>query len=161
MPVWVDVGCGDGSLVMAAGDHGFAAVGVDSDGDAVARILAQGASAVQQDFMALAFELVPDVLSMMDVLARIPDAAGAIRKAAQVLPAGGLLILGTADLASSAWRALGTAKTHSGWADLSAYHGFTRSRLLALLCESGFEIADFAAPGRLPAQMEIYAVRKA
>ena len=36
----------------------------------------------------------------------------------------------------------------------------SRDRLLLLLRESGFEIADFAIGGRARAQMEIYAVRK-
>jgi ADP-heptose:LPS heptosyltransferase len=159
-PVWVDVGCGDGTLVMAAGDHGFAFVGIDIDGEATTRMQAQGASAVHQDFMELPFEIAPDVLSMMDVLAAMPDAAGAIRKAAKVLPAGGLLILSTADLSSSAWRALEATKTNPYWADLNLHHVFARDRLLALLRENGFAIVDFAIPGHSPAQMEIYAVRK-
>ena len=46
------------------------------------------------------------------------------------------------------------------WAALAHQHHFSRDRLIALLRECHFEIADFAIPGRHKAQMEIYALRK-
>jgi protein O-GlcNAc transferase len=70
-----------------------------------------------------------------------------------------VLVLSTADLASSVWKAMDTEKSNPYWTDLERHHNFSRDRLGALLRESGFEVADFAIARRQPAQMEIYAVR--
>ena len=153
---------------MAASDHGFGSVGIDIDAAATARIQALGYNAVQQDFMALSFEIVTEELYIIDVQAGITDAAWAIRRCRRTWCAAPARRLAgpsaPADLAREAsdpWRALEAAKSNPNWADLTLHHIFTRDRVLALLRESGFEIADFTVPGRSPAQMEFYAVRKA
>ena len=158
-PIWVDVGCGDGTLVMTATDHGFAAVGLDIRADTVALIQGLGVNTLRHDFMALKFEVAPDVLSMMDVLQQIPSPLEALRKAAQILPAGGLLIISAPDMTSSSWKAIEAAKVNPYWMELEHHHHFGRERLMALLRECGFESVDFAVPNRYKAQMELYAVR--
>ena len=150
-PIWVDVGCGDGALVMTAADYGFAAIGLDARAEAVQRIQALGFDALQNDFMNLKFELTPDVLSMMDVLEHIPHPREAVRKAAQVLRPGGVLVISMPDLASSSWKIMDAEKL---------CHNFSRERLVALLKSNEFDIGDFAIPSRYKAQMEIYAVRR-
>jgi protein O-GlcNAc transferase len=158
-PIWVDVGCGDGALVITAADHGFAAVGLDTRADVVSRIQQLGFTALQHEFLQLRFEVTPDVLSFFDVLEQLQDPRAALRKAAQILQPGAVLVLSTADLASSVWKAMDTEKSNPYWTDLERHHNFSRDRLGALLRESGFEVADFAIARRQPAQMEIYAVR--
>lgn len=159
-PVWVDVGCGDGALVMTAGDYGFAAVGLDTRVEAVSRIQGLGFNALQHDFMKLNFEIAPDVLSMLDVLEQIPFPREALRKAEQVLRPGGVLVISMPDLMSSSWKVLDAEKINPYWMDIESCHQFSRERMVALLKDSEFEIVDFAIPGRYQAQMEIYAVRK-
>ena len=159
-PVWVDVGCGDGALVMTAADYGFASVGLDARAESVRRIQELGFSAMQHDFMALKFEIVVDVLSMMDVLEHIPYPREALRKAAQVLRPGGLIVLSMPDLASSSWKVMDAVKLNPYWLEIEHYHNFSRDRIVALLRESGFEVVDFTVPNRYKAQMELYAVRK-
>jgi protein O-GlcNAc transferase len=159
-PAWVDVGCGDGTLVMTAADYGFAAVGVDLRSDVVSRIRSLGFNAVSQEFMKLSFEIVPTVLSMMDVLAQIPRPVEALRKAAQVLPPGGVLAISAADFGSSSWRALEAAKINPYWMELEQHHIFSRERLMKLLEKCGFEIVDLRIPSQGKARMELYAVRK-
>jgi protein O-GlcNAc transferase len=158
-PVWVDVGCGDGALVMTAADYGFAAVGVDLDADAVPRIQSLGFNAVRQDFMKLSFEIEPAILSMLDVLPQIPRPLEALRKAAQVLHPGGLLVISTPDFASSSWRALEAAKVNPYWTELEHYHFFSRERLIGLLEKCGFEVADLWIPNHGKAQMQLCAIR--
>jgi SAM-dependent methyltransferase len=159
-PVWVDVGCGDGALVMTAADYGFASVGLDARAESVRRIQELGFSAMQHDFMALKFEIVVDVLSMMDVLEHIPYPREALRKAAQVLRPGGLIVLSMPDLSSSSWKVMDAVKLNPYWLEIEHYHNFSRDRIVALLRESGFEVVDFTVPNRYKAQMELYAVRK-
>ncbi len=160
-PIWVDVGCGDGTLAMTAADYGFAAVGIESRAAAVERIRQLGFNAVHQDFMTLAFEVVPDVLTLLDVLQQVPHPREALDKAAQVLRPGGLLVLSTPDLSSSGWRIMEAARTNPYWTEIEQHHAFSRERLIALLRECDFDIVDLELPGRSPAQMEIYAVRRA
>jgi SAM-dependent methyltransferase len=158
-PIWVDVGCGDGTLVMTASDYGFASVGLDIRAEAVTRIQGLGFNAVHQDFMKVPFEIVPNVLSMMGVLEQIPYPLQALRKAAQVLHPGGVLVLSTPDLASSSWKSMDLANANPHWTELENCHTFTRERLIALLRDSGFELAHFTLAGSSKAQMELYAVR--
>jgi protein O-GlcNAc transferase len=160
-PTWVDVGCGDGALIMTAADSGMAVVGLETRSAAAERVRGMGLNALQHDFLPLNFEVTPDVLSMMDVLEQIPHPREALRKAAQVLGPGGVLVVSTADMTSSSWRALETEKVNPYWTDLERCHNFNRERLLGLVRECGFEIADFAISGRARAQIEVYALRTA
>lgn len=158
-PIWLDVGCGDGTLTMAAADHGFAAIGLDAGADAISRLSTRGINAIHNDFMSLTIEVQLDVLSLMDVLAQLPQPRDVLRKAAEVIRPGGLLVIATADLMSSGWRALEESKTNPYWSALDRHHQFSRTRLEALLREQGFEVVDFTVPGRSPADMEIHALR--
>ena len=158
-PIWVDVGCGDGTLVMTAADSGIASIGLETRAAAVTRIQGLGFNTLLHDFMPLKFEVTPDVLSMMDVVEQIPFPREALRKAAQVLRPGGVLVVGAADMASSSWRAMEAEQTNPYWTELERLHNFNREQLVALLRECGFEVVDFAINGRARAQMEIYAIR--
>jgi protein O-GlcNAc transferase len=159
-PVWVDVGCGEGGLVITSADAGFAAVGLDTRAEAVARLQRRGFTVLQHDFMDLSFEVVVDVLSMMDVLQQMPFPREALRKAAQILRPGGVIVISAPDLTGSSWKAMSEANINPYWAELESHHHFSRDRLIALLRECDFEITDFAIPNRYKAQMELYAVRK-
>jgi protein O-GlcNAc transferase len=158
-PMWVDVGCGDGTLIMTAADSGIASIGLETRAAAVARIQSLGFNTLLHDFMPLKFEVTPDVLSMMDVLEQIPFPREALRKAAQVLRPGGVLVVGAADMVSSSWRAMEAEQTNPYWTDLERLHNFNREQLVALLRDCGFEVVDFALSGRARAQLEIYAIR--
>ena len=158
-PIWVDVGCGDGTLIMTAADSGIASIGLETRAAAVTGIQGLGFNTMQHDFMTLKFEVTPDVLSMMDVLEQVPSPREALRKAAQVLRPGGVLVVSTADMAASSWRAMEAEQVNPYWTDPERLHNFNREQLVKLLRDSGFEIADFALPSRARAQMETYAIR--
>jgi 2-polyprenyl-3-methyl-5-hydroxy-6-metoxy-1,4-benzoquinol methylase len=159
-PIWVDAGCGDGALVMTAADYGFAAIGLDARAEAVRRIQAMGFTALQSDFMTLKFEVVLDVLSMMDVLEHIPYPREALSKAAQVLRPGGVMVISMPDLTCSSWKVMDSEKLNPYWMEIEHCHNFSRERLVSLLKNCEFDIGNFAIPSRYKAQMEIYAVRK-
>ena len=160
-PVWVDAGCGDGTLIMTAADYGFAAVGLDTWATAVSRIQGLGFNALHHDFMELRFEVIVDVLSLVNVLEQMSHPRAALLKAAQVLRPGGLLVAGTADLASSSWKIMDAEKVNPHWQDLERHHHFAREPLLGLLKECGFEVVGFSVPARGRAEMEIFAVKPA
>ncbi|HEY5055925.1 MAG TPA: methyltransferase domain-containing protein, partial [Acidobacteriaceae bacterium] len=135
-------------------------VGLDTQAPLVSQMQQQGFNAMHHDFMTLRFDLTPRVLSMMDLLPLLPYPREALRKAAQILPAGGVLVLSAPDYLSSSWKLLDAAATNPYWAQLEHHHNFGRERLIALLRECDFDVVDFTIPQRHPAQVELYAVRK-
>ena len=159
-PVWVDAGCGDGALVMTAADYGFAAVGLDTRLDAVKNVQALGFNAMQHDFITLQFKIVVDVLSLMDVLDHIPYPLEALRKAAQVLRPGGLMVIGMPDLMSSSWKAMDAANANPYWSQMERCHNFSRERIIKLVRASGFEMIDLALSDQQHAHMALYAIRQ-
>jgi 2-polyprenyl-3-methyl-5-hydroxy-6-metoxy-1,4-benzoquinol methylase len=159
-PIWLDVGCGEGALVMTAGDYGFSAIGLDTQVDTVTRIRELGFNAMQHDFMTLKVEVVLDVLSMMDVLEYIPYPREALHKAAQILRPGGVIVISMPDVTSSSWKIMDAANVNPYWQGIERYHIFSRERIVALLKDSGFEVVDLTLSNRHKAHMELYAVRK-
>ena len=158
-PVWVDAGCGAGTLIMTAADYGFAAVGLDTSATAVSRIQSLGFNALHHDFMELRFEVIVDVLSLVNVLEQISQPRAALLKAAQVLRPGGVLVVGTPDLTSSSWKVMDAEKVNPHWQDLERHHNFARERLLELVKECGFEVVAFGVAPRGRGGMEIYAIK--
>jgi len=159
-PLWLDVGCGDGTLVMTAGDYGFSTTGLDARAEAVSRLQGLGFDALQQDFMTLQCERPLDVLSMMDLLEHMPYPIRALRKAAQLLRPGGILVISLPDMTCSSWKIMDAENANPYWMEIEHYHNFSRERLLALLNDNGFSVADFTVPNRYKAQMELYAIRR-
>ena len=160
-PIWVDVGCGSGTLIMAASDHGFANVGVDSDPEAVQGVLNLGFSAVHQDFMKLHIELVPDVLSLMEVLDSMPEPRSVLNKVAAALQPGAVLVLRSVDSSGSQWRQLERDRVNPYWSNPRLHHVFSRERLISLVQECGFDVVDFAVADEGRAQVDLIAVRRA
>jgi len=155
---WLDVGCGDGALVMTATDFGFNAIGLDARAETVSRIRSLGFKAQVGDFMQVGVEGRVDVMSMMDVLEHMPFPSQALAKAAQVLRPGGVLVMSLPDMSCSSWRLMDAEKANPYWMEIEHHHNFSRQRLVALLRQHEFEVAGFAIPLRYKAQMEVYAV---
>jgi 2-polyprenyl-3-methyl-5-hydroxy-6-metoxy-1,4-benzoquinol methylase len=156
---WVDIGCGDGALVMTASDYGFGAVGLDARAETVSRIQSLGFKAQQGDFMQTKFAGKFDVMSMMDVLEHMPFPSQALAKAAQVLRPGGVLVISLPDLNCSSWRMMEAAKDNPYWIEMEHHHNFSRQRLVELLRQHSFQVAGFSVPFRYKAQMEVYALK--
>jgi protein O-GlcNAc transferase len=160
-PVWLDVGCGDGSLMMTAEDFGFAAIGVDARAETSKQLRDLGFNVVHSEFEDLALKGTVDVLSMMDILEHVPYPKEALAKAARIVRRGGLIVLSMPDRSCSTWRLLDSMKANPYWIELEHHHNFSRPHLMTLLSEAGFEPVSYSIPFRYKAQMEIYARRVA
>ncbi len=161
-PCWVDVGCGDGALLMTAADFGYRVHGLDARSETARRVSELGYPVEAGDFLAwtppaAAGEL--RVLSLMDVLEHLPDPRAALRHAHTLLAADGLLVLSLPDAGASSWQLLDRSGQNPYWIEIEHYHNFSRASLTRLLHECGFTVVDFAIPQRYRAQMEIYARR--
>ncbi|HTP97689.1 MAG TPA: class I SAM-dependent methyltransferase [Casimicrobiaceae bacterium] len=159
-PVWLDVGCGNGLVLMLASEFGFDAVGVDRRQQAVDALASLGYRVIQAGFLDVAMDRPAAVISMLDVLEHMPWPARALSHARTLLPVGGCLVLSLPNMESSSWKQLDADNANPYWIEIEHHHNFSFTRLSRLLAEHGFEIALFDIPSRYVASMELYAVRK-
>jgi protein O-GlcNAc transferase len=153
--IWLDAGCGDGSLVMTAAEFGFDAIGLDSRIQAVERIASLGYRAVRADFLHSALERPVAVVSMADVLEHVPYPVEALRKAHAMLRADGALFVSCPNMDCAPWRAMDAARTNPYWMEIEHHHNFTRNRLMRLLEQCGFRPVSYDISPRYKAGMEI------
>jgi protein O-GlcNAc transferase len=160
-PTWLDVGCGDGALVMTAAEFGFAALGLDARQEPVAALQRLGYAAAQSEFLAARSETPVTVVSMFDVLEHMVFPRKALAHAHDLLAPGGLLVISLPNMDSSSWRLMDQSGANPYWMEIEHHHNFTRASLTAQLVANGFEVALFDIPGRYKAQMELYARKRA
>ena len=115
---FLDVGCGGGFLVETARDLGWEAVGTEVSRAAVEFGRERGldlrhGTLVDTGLEAGAF----DVITLMEVVEHVPDPAGLLRQAAELLRPGGALYLTTPNWNSLSRRVLGAA-----WHPISRDH---------------------------------------
>ena len=157
----LDVGCGDGTLAAAFAAAGARVVGCDADARMVARagqkFGAEGPRFLQADATRLPFSDGSfDVVSMITVLAFIPDAPAALREVARVLRPGGCMILG--DLGK--WNYWAARRRVRAWLGAQLWRGArfrTAGEMRALLMAAGVRVdhvsgAIFFPPWQLLAQ---------
>ena len=156
---WLDVGCGDGALVMTAAEFGFDAAGLDSRREVIERIAALGYRAVQGDFLQSAVSKPLHVMSMADVLEHFPYPAQALRKAHSMLNPGGLLYVSCPNNDCASWRAMDAASANPYWIEMEHCHNFSRRLLMQLLRECGFNPLHYGISQRYKAGMEIVSRR--
>ncbi len=158
-PTWLDVGCGDGGLVMTAAEFGFNAVGLDARAQTVQALRDSGYQSVCGDFLTVKVEGNPFIISMMDVLEHLPNPCEALQRAHSLLHEKGVLVISLPNSDCSSWRLMGNSNPY--WIEIEHYHNFSRQRLTALLNQYGFDVVYYDIPFRYKAQMELYAVKKA
>ena len=98
----LEVGCGDGTLLLVYGHNDAARVaGCDTDPRMIGRARAQAtASDVRVDLAVARAQTLPfadnsiDIVTCITVLAFVPDANNAVREMARVLRPGGRLVIG-------------------------------------------------------------------
>ena len=156
-PTWLDVGCGDGALVMTASEFGFAALGLDARQEPVAMLRTLGYPAARSEFMAASCETPVKVISMFDVLEHMIFPRKALGHAHSLLASGGLLIISLPNMDSSSWRLMDRAASNPYWMEIEHHHNFTRQSMCAHLSGAGFNVERFDIPGRYKAQMELHA----
>ena len=156
-PRWIDVGFGNGALVTTADEFGFDALGIDVRPTAVERLAAAGYAAVCSDFNDFDAETPVAVLSFCDALEHMHDPRQTLHKAHKLLAADGLLYISLPNSETATWRQWEAAGTNPYWAELEHYHNFSRTRLIRLLAQHGFEVVDYSVSSRYYSCLEICA----
>ncbi len=159
-PRWLDVGFGNGALVMAADEFGFDATGIDVRSEPVERMQALGYAGICARFDKVELDGSVDVLSMADALEHMPDPHAALEKSRALLYGEGLLYISCPNSETSTWRLWEAAGTNPYWGELEHYHNFSRSSLLALLDRHGFGVVHYGVSARYYSCMEITARKR-
>lgn len=148
----LDVGCATGYFLHAAQRRGWRAEGVEIDAKAAAQARSRFGLSVtvgtlrEAGFPDQAF----DCVHMNDVIEHVPDPRATLREAHRILRPGGVLFVGTHNLAGLGARLAGAAWGDLG--DLDHLFCFSPRTLRQMLTQSGFTILQMASgehPGPL------------
>ena len=135
-----DVGCGDGSFMLALAQLGWQPAGIEYDGDTAARLRHKWELPVAAgDFLTIDLPLRQyDLVSMLEALEHLHQPQTALRRAFDLLKPGGTLFVTVPNIASLEYRLWG-----ADWVALEPpihlYH-FSPSTLSRALHQAGFEV---------------------
>jgi SAM-dependent methyltransferase len=149
---WLDIGCGSGTLLRAAGAEGWDAVGTEIAPAGVDAMRAQGFDAR----LGLTQELdLPtggfDIVSAIEVLEHVPDPDALIAEAARLVRPGGALYLTTPHGRGLSSRVLG-----AGWSVVAPPEHlqlFSSSGIRSALSRSGLRTVSLATTGINPYEL--------
>lgn len=156
---WLDVGFGNGSLLFTAQEYGFEPIGLDLRLDNAQKMATLGIQTYCEDLTRLRLNFNCAVISMADVLEHMPFPKGGLKAAYELLTEDGVLFLSMPNMESVVWKILDQQKANPYWGEIEHYHNFTRTRLFALLRETGFEPVRYAVSERYRVCMEVIALK--
>jgi len=156
---WLDVGFGDGSLLLTAQEWGFETLGIDLRQENVLKLEALGVAARRAALEELDEPGAFEVVSMADVLEHMPFPRPALEHAHRLLGVRGLVYISMPNADTASWRALDRERKNPYWIEIEHYHNFTRERLQALLRQSGFQPVWYGVSNRYLCGMEVIARR--
>ena len=157
--IWMDVGFGNGSLLFTADEYGFEPIGVDLRKDGVLRLQNLGIQAHCDLVQNIEFEKSISVVSMMDVLEHIPFPKDVLIPLHSKMDKDGCLLISCPNSESWIRKLMATQNINPYFNTIEHYHNFSKTRLLSLLNECGFNIKKYGISERYRSGMEIIAQR--
>lgn len=157
---WMDIGCGDGSLVYLAHEYGFKSFGVDTRAEAIQGIKSLGYQGFVGDLNNIEIDHPVDVISLADVLEHVSFPVAALNRVHNLLKPDGLLFISCPNLDCVSWRVLDKEGANPYWSELEHHHNFSRASLTFLLQSCGFEAMSYGVSTRYKACMELIALKQ-
>lgn len=158
---WLDVGFGNGSLLMTAQEFGFEPYGVDLNENGVLGIRKFSIPAYYGSIADLVknvkFERRPMVISMADVVEHEPFPRASLKKARKLIDPAGILLISMPNAGAPLWRHWDETGSNPYWHNIGHYHNFTRKHLYSLLRSAGFEPVHYSISERYRCCMEVLA----
>lgn len=159
--LWLDVGFGNGSLLMTAKEFGFDVFGVDLRKKNVDDIQTFGIAAHYGTVASTVSQNVlpgkATVISMADVVEHEPFPIEALRTARSLMTTPGLLLISMPNANAPLWHYWNANHINPYWQEIEHYHNFTRERLYALLEKAGFRPCHYTTSQRYRCCMEVLA----
>jgi 2-polyprenyl-3-methyl-5-hydroxy-6-metoxy-1,4-benzoquinol methylase len=156
---WLDVGFGNGALLLTCAEYGFEPVGIDIREAAVEKIKPLGIEAYCKEFIDFEQFGTLTVISLADVLEHMPYPKKALDRAYKLLASGGLLFVSCPNADSLVWKSLTESKMNPYWHEIEHYHNFGRKRFYSLLTEHGFEPVNYGISTRYRIGMEVVSIK--
>jgi SAM-dependent methyltransferase len=159
--LWVDVGFGNGSLLLTANEFGFNVFGIDLRKKTVEDIEQIGVPAhhgtIESAVAGSVFSAKPTVISLADVVEHEPFPAKVLQTSRELIADDGALLISMPNAAAPLWHYWNATNQNPYWHEIEHYHNFTRERLYALLRKTGFEPIRYGISERYRCCMEIVA----
>ena len=156
---WLDVGFGNGSLILTADEYGYEPIGVDLRKDGVAALKAEGIQAHCDLVQNIEFEKSISVVSMMDVLEHIPYPKEVLMSVHSIMDENGIIMISMPNSESWLWKFWSRENKNPYFNTIEHYHNFSKTRLVSLLNECGFTFKKYRVSERYRSGMEIIAQR--
>lgn len=143
----LDLGCGPGALLKAAGARGWRGVGVDLNGASAAHARSHGLQVHTGSFPHPELEgCTFDLVTMSDFIEHVPNPVEVLGRVRDLLRPGGVTFLSTPDVGSLLARVMGRRWLHMKPREHLCY--FNRATIQQLLRSAGFEVLWIKALGR-------------
>lgn len=152
---WLDVGFGDGSLLITAQEYGYDCFGLDYRQGNISHLKNIGIEAFDYDFLSLEVKEKFDVISMCDLIEHIGYPRDYIRKAHDLLNISGVLMISCPNRQSKAWDFYVRNNNNPYMKELEHYHNFGREGLIQFVAENGFEYLQYSANSRYKFGMDL------
>jgi 2-polyprenyl-3-methyl-5-hydroxy-6-metoxy-1,4-benzoquinol methylase len=159
--LWLDVGFGNGSLLMTALEFGFTAFGIDLRKQNVEDLAPFGIPAYHGTLGSASesssIPAKPTVISMADVVEHEPFPIDSLRSARALIQDDGVLLISMPNADAPLWHYWNSRHVNPYWIEIEHYHNFTRTRLYKILGEAGFTPIHYAISERYRGCMEVLA----
>lgn len=159
--LWLDVGFGNGSLLMTALEFGFTVFGIDLRKQNVDDLVNVGIPAYYGTLGSAAanvtFQQKPAVISMADVVEHEPFPIESLRSARSLIKDSGVLLISMPNAGAPLWHYWNSIGNNPYAIEIEHYHNFSRQRLYGLLEQTGFKPIHYAAAERYRCCMEVMA----
>lgn len=159
--LWLDIGFGNGSLLMTAQEFGFDVYGADMNEKGVSDIRKLSIPAYFGSIADLVkdvnFEQSPMVISMADVVEHEPFPQESLRSARELIDPSGVLLISMPNAGAPLWQHWNETNANPYWHNIGHYHNFTRKHLYSLLRATGFEPVHYNIAERYRCCMEVLA----
>ena len=156
---WLDVGFGNGSLLFTAEEYGYEPIGVDLRKENVSILQSLGIQAHCNLVQNMEFEKSISVVSMMDVLEHIPYPKEVLISLYSKMDEDGCLLISMPNSETMIWKHLTAKNENPFFGSVEHFHNFSKTRLVSLLNECGFNIKKYGVSERYRSCMEVVAQR--
>ncbi|MGL4790866.1 MAG: class I SAM-dependent methyltransferase, partial [Anaerotignaceae bacterium] len=150
----LDVGIGNGELLLIAQEMGFAVTGVEISRKEASKAIEQlDLNVVWSDFLEFEPDETFDVITMGDIIEHVSSPRLALEKAAKLLSKNGILWLSTPNYNSafSKYKLFVDPMWNEPW----HYTYFSKEVLMPYLNEYGFELLQYNVSARYNGSMEL------
>ena len=152
---WLDIGFGNGSLLFTAHEYGFIPIGLDLRKQNVDQMKYFDIECYNKDVEDFTYKQKFSVISMADVLEHTKFPVNILISVRKLLITDGILFISLPNSETKLWEVATKQNANPYWGEMEHYHNFSRSRLITLLNDNGFELLSYGISERYRICMEI------